>query len=78
MVDARYEDRPFQPDSTRPREVIAEALARYDGADAIRPEHWWRADRVERALRKQGLLADGRKVRARRCAEEQRNGHGSG
>ncbi len=48
--------RPFAPDSTDPRHVVAEALARYDNCTEIRPAHWWQAGRVMKALKGKQMI----------------------
>ncbi len=49
--------RPFQPDSSRPQQVIAQTLAERDGWAQITPRHWRDAAAVVKALRERGLLA---------------------
>lgn len=59
-------NRPFDPASGDPRQVVAEVLAKRDGRTEIRPAHWWAAGAVVKALKGADMI---RPKRERRPAE---------
>lgn len=63
-----YDDgdsRPFNPDSTDPRQITAQVIARRDGWAEIRPGHWAAAGAIVKALKEAGQLVDRRVIRPR-------------
>jgi hypothetical protein len=59
----RWRTRPFDPASTDPQHVIAEALARREDRTFIPPGCWWEAGAVVKALKAKGLLVDRRTLK---------------
>jgi hypothetical protein len=56
--------RPFQPDSTDARQVVAEVIARRDGWAEIRPGHWADAGVLVKELKAHGMLRTARERKA--------------